>query len=320
MSDPYLVAASPVTRRLFGLCLDAEHEFANHVPAVRCRPDLWLRYRTAEPLPGTWDAGEPTFRSPAEIRPGIPFLAVHQVADTTVFRFTEVVDFFVRPEGIEVLLRDPDYAYMVELHLLGFVMSFWLERSGTPALHASAVAWPEGAVGFLATNKGGKSSLAAASMRAGASLLSDDVLPLEGEPNVVRARPAYPQMRMWRTQAAFFVEDADQLARVHPHLDKVRIPVGEGGFGTFEPMPRPLRALYLPERGDVDEVRIEPMGFAAAVAALARHSFLAGMVDRLLPVGPRLQTLAQVARRVPVARFVYPSGMDSLSDVVQNAR
>lgn len=314
------VLSADVTRRLYGLCLTSNHAFVNRVPVVSCAPELSLRYVDADPVPAGWDADGPVVRSPLEIREGVPFLAVYQVKDVTVFRFSEVVDFFLAADTIEVRLHDPHYAHMVELHLLGFVLSFWLERAGLPALHASAIAWPAGAVGFLATNKGGKSSLAAAAMQAGAALLSDDVLPIDVSGAQVRARESYPQMRMWRHQAAHFVADADDLERVHPEIDKVRIPVGVGGFGRFASGSRILRRLYLPVRGDDPSVRFEALGFAEAVAALARQAFLAGLVDGLVPPARRVPALARLAREVPVARLYYPSGMDRLPAVIDEVR
>lgn len=320
MTSAKRLPAGPVTRHIYGLCLETDHTFVNRVPVVPCAPDLSLRYVDVDPLPVGWDADGPVVRSPLQIREGVPFLGVYQVAGVTVFRFSEVVDFFLSADTIEVRLHDPHYAHMVELHLLGFVLSFWLERAGLPALHASAVAWPDGAVGFLASNKGGKSSLAAACMQAGAALLSDDILPIDVAGADVKARAGYPQMRMWRDQAAHFVADADRLERVHPQFDKVRIPVGAGGLGRFQAGPTVIRQLYLPVRGDHPAVRIEPLGFAEAVATLARHAFLAGLVDDLVPPAPRLRALARVAGEVPVARLVYPSGMERLPDVAGEVR
>src|SRR5438270_8353143 len=70
-------------------------------------------------------------------------------------------------------------------YLLGPVLAFVLRRRGTLALHASAVALGGRAVAIAAAPGGGKSTTAAAFAERGASILTEDVLPIEwrdGEP------------------------------------------------------------------------------------------------------------------------------------------
>jgi len=174
------------------------------------------------------------------------------------------------------------------------------------------------AVVFLSGNSGGKTSLAAALMRAGGRLLSDDVLPLEERCGTLVGRPGYPQMRMWPAEATHFLGRCDGLARVHPAYSKRRVPVGAGGFGAFCAESRPLSALYLPQRldsadGKCDVSEVTP---GEAVIELVRHSFSPHIVAAVGLQPERLSFFARLVQGVPVRRLLYPAGLDRLPAAV----
>ena len=307
---------------LYGARLRSDHAFVNNVTVAddsTASPcfELSFAYVDDAPLPDGWDRGHATYRSPLLIDDEQSFLYVIPVGTCTVFRFTDVVDFYIWPDRILCRLLDPAYAFMVELHLLGFVMAYWLERRGILALHASGVAFDRHAIGFLSTNTGGKSALAASFVQAGHALLTDDILAIESVGRAVFARPSYPQMRMWPELARHFLGSDDDLENVHPMLDKRRVPIRPGGFGTFCDSAQPLACLYVPERRAASDIRIRELAFGEAFFTLNRYSFLVGV----LPVGgteqDRLAALGHVASAVPVRSVAYPSGLERLPDVVE---
>lgn len=312
------VDSLPGERRyaLYGLVVSTPHRFANRLVETDAPADLWFRPVDAPPLAEGWDDASASYRSPAMIDDAQHFLDVIVTPRGTVFRFTEVVDFFVLDDGIAYQLHDPDYDYMVELHLLGFVLAFWLERAGWPALHASSVVVDGSAIAFLSSHGGGKTSLAATMLRLGYPLGSDDLVALTPMGETFLARPGYPQMRMWPEQAGHFVGH-DALEQVHPGLTKRRVPVGADGFGTFDGEPRPLTALYVPQRRDGGEISFTSVASGPALFELVRHTFLVGIVEGAGLAGPRFATLAEVVRRVPLRVVRYPNGLDLLPEVAE---
>ena len=301
---------------LYGLVITTPHRFGNRLVETEAPADLWIRPVDAAPLAPGWETVAPGYRSPAMIDDLQHFLDVIRVGDVTVFRFTEVVDFFVLDDGIAYQLHDPAYDYMVELHLLGFVLAYWLERAGWPALHASSVVVDGSAIAFLSNHGGGKTSLAATMLRLGYPLGSDDIVALTRAAGGFLARPGYPQMRMWPEQANYFVGH-DALERVHPGLTKRRVPVAAGEFGTFDGAPRPLTALYLPTRRDGGDITFETMPPSQALFQLVRHTFLVGIVEGAGLASQRFATLAEVVRRVPLRVVRYPNGLDLLPEVAE---
>jgi hypothetical protein len=240
---------------------------------------------------------------------------VYRLDDCDLLRFTDIMDFYVKNTRICCHLLDPLQEYLVEIYFLGAVLSYWMERMGVPALHASAIVIEGRAVGFMSSSKGGKSSLAGEFVRAGFPLLADDILPLreENEESIV-AHPGYPSMRMWPAEAEYFLGHWEDLEVVHPQVNKRWVPVGEGGFGEFCDTSQPLSCLYLPERCDSEEegVEIVPVSPANSVIELVRHSFASRLVEAMGWQAWRLAFFARLLARVPVRRLRYPGGFEHL--------
>ena len=281
-------------------------------------PDLTFRLADGPPVTG-WEGGAPVYASSARHDSGGSLFYVYRQGGLHVLRFTEAADLYIWPQEIVCHLLDPANDYMVEIYLLGFALSVWLELQGIPALHASAVVVEDRAVGFLAANSGGKSSLAAALMQAGHPLLTDDILPVERRQEAFWGRPGYPQMRMWPDQAQHFLGYYEDLDIVHPAYPKRRVPVGENGLGAFCEVPQPLACLYIPERRDPDaretQVEITPILGVEALTSLLGQSFALGIVEALGLQASRFSFFASLASQVPMRRLVYPEGYEQLPRV-----
>ena len=270
-------------------------------------------------LPRGWQDIDPAFTSSQRLEDGRPYLKVYHGPDFDVARFSDVADFYLWPGHIICHLLDPAFEFAVEIYFLGTVLSLWFERQGIVALHASAVEVEGQAIAFLASNTGGKSSLAATFMQAGYSLLTDDVLLIEQVGSQLLGRPGYPQMRMWPDHARHFVGNS-QLEQVTPHIDKRRIPVGASGFGSFCKRQRPLACIYLPVRRNSPQenvIKKSAIKGAEALIELIRHSFVGPIVESLGWQSRRLGVLSQLVREVPLFQLQYPDGMEHISRVRQ---
>ena len=186
-------------------------------------------------------------------------------------------------------------------------------------LHSAAIGAAGRAIAFVSRHGGGKSGLAAAMIRAGGSLLTDDVLVLEERDGTWEARPSYPQIRMWPDEAAFFAGGPEGLPRVQPDSEKRSVAVGEGGFGAFLDASTPLSCIYLASRRQETNggVESQPVSRSEALIELVRHSFSARLVEAAGLQPGRLDRLARLVRGVPVRRLVYPSGFERLGEVAE---
>jgi len=305
--------------RLFGFTLVSDFPFANRLATDAGVPDLAFTRVHQRPLLSNRAQLTLAYTSPHRTDDGETILRLYRFGDCDLLRFTHVADYCVWPRRIVCHLLDPTYDYMVEIRLLGAVLSFWLERQGIPALHASAIVVDDRAVAFLSTNKGGKSSLVATLMLAGHQLLTDDILAVENLQGEFVGRPGYPTMRFWPDEAKHFLGGYEELELVHPDLDKRRTPVGCDGFGKFCEAPQPLACIYLPERRGSQEngteIDITPVSRRDALLELIRHSFAASMLEAVGVQPQRLEFVAQMVHQVPIRRLVYPSGFEHLPRV-----
>jgi hypothetical protein len=305
------------TYRVFGFNLTSDFPFRHHLGDGQEEADLSFTLSSSPIVQGLWKDEPPIYQSPRHLADGESVSRLYRLDSWEAFCFPRLADFYLqagRIVGHPLAEASPD---LLEIRFLGPVLSYWLERRGIPALHASAVEVNGRAVAFLSGNGGGKTGLAATLMQAGHSLLTDDILPVEEIAGTFHARPGYPQMRMWPDEAAHFIERSEELPIVLPGLAKRRVPVGAGGFGTFHDSSLPLAGLYIVERraeGPVDILDVYPRD---ALIELVRHSFSPHLVEAAGLQPSRFDLFARLVRNVPVRRLVYPSGFERLPEVVE---
>lgn len=314
-------SGSDATRyRVFGVTLETSFDFETPLRRTDLPADVAFTCSREAPRDMAAPDDGAVFESRGRLPSGEPVLALYRGRESDLLRYSEVADFYLTDHRIHCHLLDPTYGFMVEIHLLGLVFSYWFERQGIPMLHASAVAVDGRAAVFIATNKGGKSSLACTLMGAGHPLLSDDVVGLQVTERGPEGRPGFPSMRLWPDQAAHFYGDWEGLGLAHPHYEKRRVPIGEGGFGTFRDAPAPIAAFYLPERrsvGETPEVDLTPVPAAEAVIELVRGSFLPRLAQEGGFARERMALFGRFAGSVPMKRLVYPEGNEYLPTVAE---
>lgn len=294
--------------RVYGLTLASDFPFAHRLAAGRGAPDLTFSIGVP---PSPAQPGARLYSSPWRDETGESALYLDRFPGTDVLRFPGTADFYLEPGCITGHLLDPGGRELMELRLLGPVLSYWLERLGIPVLHAAAVRIGDGAVGFLAPSGGGKSSLAAALLQAGAPLLTDDVLPVEESAGTFLARPGFPQMRMEPDSARRFLGRTDGLASISPDDSKLHVPVD-----AFCGMATPLAGLYLVERRP-GPLEILPLSRREAVVELVRHSFSPYLVEAVGLQPRRLDLFVRLVRQVPVHRLLCPTGFEHLPQAAE---
>ncbi len=299
---------------LFGITLATDFELATRLPESAAEPDLTFSCGPSPPF-----AADRLLLPPNEDGSGASLAHLAQTRSHDVLRFPGFADFYIASDHIFCHHVDSAQSEMIEIQLLGSVLAFWLERRSVPALHASAVVVAGKAIAFLAGNRGGKTALAAALMRAGCAFLTDDVLPVEDRDGTFVGHPGLPQMRMWPDAAKHFLGHYEDLEIVHPDHAKRWVPVGFGGLGSPCGDARLLSCLYLPERRRSEAARrgleIVPVSRRDAMIELIRHSFVAQIAGAAEWQARRFDFFARFVQRVPLRRLRYPNGFDRLSSV-----
>lgn len=230
-----------------------------------------------------------------------------EYGDTGVFEISDhgrTVDWYPPPDGAP----DPGD---VRKDVLGRVMAVALHAAGIPTLHGSGVDLGGAAVVFLAPKLHGKSTTAAALVRAGGRLLGDDILAvIPGDPPEVL--PAVPAVHLWRDSAGRLqASDPDHDTTRKQRVDWVHL-------GDRATQSTPLDAVYLLSPVSPDRERAPTRHrLPSVMAALA----LVGQakIGALLGAGGAavlLEQLSLVSGAVPVYRLSVPRDLARVDELV----
>ena len=251
-------------------------------------------------------------RCPAPCHDGRVAARVHRSRAEAWFWVDGLGTAHVRPGTgrVDVYATDSADERALGLLLAGQASVFLLHQSGTPTLHASAVATEHGVAAFVGPKGQGKSTMAASFLRRAATLLTDDVLALQATDGVVKGVPGPALMKVWEATARHTLDLSDELPNVMDGLTKKLLSL-EGRYPSAEAA-IPLRALYVLNRYDPaatgdTSVGIRALtsreGLAVLLAQISHGAFLEpAEVARFLPIYARL--LAQA----PVRVLSYPHG------------
>ena len=203
--------------------------------------------------------------------------------------------------------------HLVRLPLLGPVMATFLHLSGKLVLHASAVETETGTIAFLGDKGAGKSTTAAAFIRNGFRLVTDDLLVCQPRnPTGCGCSYAYPQLKLTPdTHRALPITDAEDVAPPFPSFAKIQQRVVTQPLGSTEP--QPLRAICVLGRGNgLAVVKASP---EEALSAVLRFSYVLRYGEAFSVQGGGgvlFRSAAALASRVPCLRVTMPSALDRL--------
>jgi hypothetical protein len=236
----------------------------------------------------------------------------HLGRDTQYLAWRSVGQFLIR--GTSEIDIDPAPGVgepLMRLPLLGTVMALLLHVRGQLVLHASAVSVGEGGVVFLGDKQAGKSTTAAAFVRAGHRLLADDVVAIDfSNSDGPRINPGFPQLKL--------------SAGAEIGVNAVAMPPAVAGFDKrqhrlleFQHTPARPTSFYLLEKGT--RAAVTPMSPGDALAALIRFSYVARFGRAAFnPAGSvvHLRQCAALANIAKISVLEVPNDISRIGDIV----
>jgi hypothetical protein len=294
--------------RAFGLTLETDRLVPGLVPlATSAHVDVRIWFDASGDAAACALAQEAWYVA-QELHDGVPALRVWRLGAGAGFRlrYADGTEFLVDGAGAEVRATWPASSTLEDTatYLLGPVLGFVLRRRGVCCLHASAVALGSRAVAFVGAPYAGKSTIAAALVKAGHRALSDDIVALALRDGVPHAVPAFAQLRLWPDSVALLYGSADALPPLTPTWDKRGLALS--GADAFQDRPMPLAAIYLlDERSPDGSPRIGSLGGRAGLLALLGNSYVSYLMER-----PQREQefdfLSRLVTRMPVRRLSVP--------------
>jgi hypothetical protein len=249
---------------------------------------------------------------------GTPWFSCAKNAGSYLLRFEDLAEFRVDRKGTEIHCPRHSQVPQDTLRhlLLNQVIPMVLNLRGQEALHASAIATPEGAVAFCGPSGAGKSTLAAIFQQGGTPLLTDDCLALSEEPAGVRVAPGYPGLRLWKNVVRDLNWDHHARHNVAHYTSKRRVDV-ERGPETYCSSPQILRAIYvLAESSQVsreDGFKIETLTPKEQLIALLSYCFRLDITDRAM-LARQFLFFARIPALVRIRRIWLPRNPQRLGD------
>ena len=296
---------------IFGGCLRSEIPLPE-LPVIEGAEPDWVFQRASHIPDGATYLGDD--RVDADIR-----VRCSKLADGYRLEFDDTGTFDITARGTSIAWA-PKAASAMELvraDLLGGVFSVALHLEGLLSLHGSAVGLGDTAVGFLANKGSGKSTIATALCASGATLITDDMLPVDPR-GPIAAWPSMPAVRLLHDSATQLRYASGQT---HPVTNKYH--VNELPAEQVEVRRLPVGAIYelapvLPGPG-VAAVERERLKGTAAVGTLLRHHRAGTAIGSVESMNLFLRA-SDIVRHVPVYRLHVVRDFARLPDVVARIR
>jgi hypothetical protein len=296
--------------QVFGGVLRSDIDFPELRTIESDAPNWTLRSTSLAP-----DMTSATLLGEAEVIPGF-FVRLFRHEHGFRFVFDDTGIFDITRGGRDIAwTAGPHFEdSWVRADVTGRVMALALHASGHLCLHGSAVATAGGAIAFLAPKFHGKSTLALALSRAGAKLLTDDILPVDPRPPI-QAVPGVHQVKLWQDSATHFGVDRETPAPGSKHL------LHDFDDSMLSNDRAPLAAVYLLSPVIVEEGAAAPpvsrarLHAVPSALALVRHSIMGSMLtdSEAQRVVERATAVAEV---VPVYQLTVAAGMERIGDTV----
>ena len=156
-----------------------------------------------------------------------------------------VATYVISPTGEDVVIAAASGAppATVRLFLLTVVLGLVCHQRRLLPLHASCVRIGTDVVAFVAPSGFGKSTMAAALVQRGHTLIADDVTAIDPDPpGGPIVWPAFPHVKVWRDALGALGLWSETLDRDRAEIERYRVPTG-----AFDQAPQRLSAVYLLE-------------------------------------------------------------------------
>ena len=263
---------------LYGLTLESDREIPGLAPATSGEDVVRIEFAgPLDPQPEArpfWSNG---FEMLWHLDPESWLLAYH-AAGIEGYRWTLRYD-----GGARVTVRWDSDELLADIPavLQGPGIAASLHLREVPLLHACVIDVGGGAILLMGAPGAGKSTTAAALVRAGCPLVSDDLAAFSLSGAGVVVQPGYPRMRLFADSARAAGFAASQLSRtfVSPLLgDKQFVDLSGGSF-TARPLP--LRAMYIlqPRRPGRGEPVVTSIDRDSAWSLLAQNIYSLRFLD-----------------------------------------
>jgi hypothetical protein len=240
-----------------------------------------------------------------------------QIAPQSLLLKVRVAGVFWVQDGNEIIVNPLPEApsETIRLFLLGSAFGALLHQRGILPIHGSALVYRGQALILTGVTGAGKSTLAAALVRKGCKLLTDDVAAVTfdsaGTPWV---QPAYPQQKLWRDSATAMALATGRLIRVMADMEKYAVPA----IGRYHAEPAALTTVFQlikPVGDEAAMLGLETVQGVDKLSLILHNVYRPRFVNGLGLQGEHLQRCFKLAEKVKTARVHRTMDLGKLEEL-----
>lgn len=231
-----------------------------------------------------------------------------------LIRFPHQADFAISDDLSDVVCTPvPDAEFGIGKTLYcNAIQPLIANHLGGISLHASAVCIDGRAIAFLGLSRMGKTTLAAAFARQGYPFLTEDVLKLAVREGGYIVQPSRPVLRLFGDSAS---ELLGPSSAARPSRTARKTEIEANDILPYADRPAALGALLLLGAGQCNQVAVEELEPASALARLMQHAFILDVQDKQRLRG-HFDRIARLAEAVRCYELDYPRRYDLLPTVI----
>lgn len=229
-----------------------------------------------------------------------------QVPDVAIYLIKNGEEIFVSPiNGVE--------EEHMRLFILGTCMgSILLQRKILP-LHGSAIAINDKAYAIVGNSGAGKSTLAAAFLKKGYYLISDDLIPvILSEDNFPSVISAYPQQKLWLESINELGMDYENFRPLIKRRTKFAVPLSNN-FATKQ---MPLAGVFELMTSESNMVEVEQIKDLDRLYVLFNHTYRNFLISRLGIMNWHFDMSVQLVSQTELYRLIRPRTRFTANELV----
>jgi len=232
-------------------------------------------------------------------------LTMFQIANTATFLVTKGDRIIVSP------MQGADEDKM-RLYILGTCMGALLMQRKVLPLHGSAVAIDGKAYGIIGERGAGKSTLAAAFLKRGCQLLSDDVIAVSfSDSGIPMVTPSYPQQKLWQESLEAFGMDTGHYQPLFERETKYAVPV----HAKYSDQPFPLAGVFELIKSEIGKIEIQPIPKLASLYTIYCHTYRNFIIPRSGLMQWHFDTSVNIVDQTQVWQLRRPTGSFTASEL-----
>lgn len=190
----------------------------------------------------------------------------------------------------------------IELFTLGSSFGALMIQRGDYPLHGSLVEKNGVGIGIVGASGAGKSSLAAAFVQNGYSIITDDVMKISRIDGIAYVEPSYPSQKLWR-DSAMNLEISIKNSQAISNRDEKFYRDDEKIFSKH-----PVRLDYIFEIEPIIDsgVRVKQLTQNEQLDVLIRNTYRYSFVKRMRKIASHFHFIMNIMQQVKVGKIIRP--------------